>query len=117
MVDSLKTVRKTYFRQPNNKSATTFVKDIKESFGTAIEVGGTDTSSLAAMQEAISNGVGNSMTLSQYFDDNLTTNVHVWNKNASESYKQRLLARMIVLNYKHKSAKNNIQYKHSAKTA
>ena len=69
--NSLETLWKTLnFRQPNNKSAATFEKDIKESFGTAIEIGGTDTFGLAAMREAIDDGVGNNMTSSQYFDDN-----------------------------------------------
>ena len=82
VVDSLETVRKTLnFRQPNNKSAATFVKDIKELFGTAIEVGGTETFGLTAMREAIGDEVGNSMTLSRYFDDNLTTDDDIRNRN------------------------------------
>ena len=71
VVDSLETFYKTLiFSQLNNKSAATFVKDIKESFSTAIEVGGTETFGLAVMQKAIDNGVRNGMTLSQYFDNN-----------------------------------------------
>ena len=112
IVDSLETVKKTLcYRQPNNKSPAKFAKDLKESFRTAVEVGGTDAFGRAAMREAIADGVRNGMTANQYFDTALNTDDNQRNRSVLfESFKQRIVARLLVMNCKHKSVRNNIQH-------
>ena len=112
IVDSLETVKKTLcYRQPNNKSPATSAKDLKESFSTAVEVGGTDAFGLAAMREAIADGVGNGMTVNQYFNTTLNTDDNQQNRTALfESFKQRIVVRLIVMNCKHKLVRNDIQH-------
>ena len=51
------------------------------------------------------------MTLSEYFDTTLNTDANIRNETTlKESYKLKVLGRMIVLNCKHKSVKNDIQH-------
>ena len=60
IVDSLETAQKSLnYRQPNNKSAAVFVKDMKKSYNTVIEVCGHGAFGVAAFCEAINEGVGN----------------------------------------------------------
>lgn len=85
IVDSLKTGWIALnFRQPNNKLVATFVKDMKESYNTAVEVSGQGAFGLTALRKVINERIGNGMTLSEYFDDTLTTNTDVKKQNRAQ---------------------------------
>ena len=111
IVDSLEANCKTLnYRQPNNKSSVLYLKGLKEIYDTTIEIGGHGAFRLKPFREAINEVVGNGMTLIQYLDTTLNTAAHVANKTAlEESYKQKVLDRLLALNCRHKSVKNDIQ--------
>lgn len=79
-------------------------------YNTTVKVGDKEAFGLIPLKQAIANGVGNRITISQFFDTNLNTAAQVVNRTAlKESCKQRVVARLLILNYKYKSVKNKIQ--------
>lgn len=112
IVDSIETNRRTLnYRQPGNKEVATFVEGLKESVETALEVGGKLPFGTAALEEAIDENVGNGMTISQYFDPNINDAVALANRAAlDEAYKRKILSRLLILNCKYKSVKEDIQF-------
>ena len=79
---------------------------------TVLEVGGNLAFGTAALEEAIDVNVGNGMTISQFLDPNVNDTVALANKAAlEEAYKRKILSRLLILNCKHKSVKEDIQFR------
>jgi len=113
IVDSLETNCRTLnYRQPGNKDVTTFIEGLRDTVDTALEVGGKLAFGTAALEEAIDENVGNGMTIMQFLDPNINDAVALANKAAlEEAYKRKILSRLLILNCKHKSVKEDIQFR------
>ena len=73
-------------------------------------MGGKQAFGIVLLEEAIADGVGNGMTVSQFFDPNVNNDAQLAEKAAlQEAYKQKVLARLLVLNCRHKSVRSEIQ--------
>ena len=111
IVNSLETTRKALnYRQPGNKDAATYIKGLRDMLNTEMKVSGKLAFDTAALEQAIDENIGNGMTISQFLDPNLNDAVAVVNRNAlEEACKQKILSRLLILNCKHKSIKEEIQ--------
>ena len=107
IVDSLETTRKALnYRQSSNKDAATYIKGLRDMLDTVMEMGGKLAFGTAALEQAIDKNIGNGMTVSQFLATNLNNAVAVANRTAlEEACKQKILSRLLILNYKYKSIK------------
>jgi len=77
-----------------------------------LEVGGKLAFGTAALEEAIDENVGNGMTIMQFLDPSINDALALANKTAlEEAYKRKILSRLLILNCKHKSVKEDIQFR------
>ena len=77
---------------------------------TVLEVGVNLAFGTAALEQTIDENVGNGMTISQFLDPNVNDAVALANKAAlEEGYKRKILSRLLILNCKYKSVKEDIK--------